>query len=109
MDIELSLTVEEKSLHEKLMKHRNTLYGHSAAEFVEMRVWVMHQSNPSGADGDFVLPRFDEHMRFSLVEVAAIHEISLKLVHALFHECQKLGAEFKDRFATYDLNIGVHQ
>jgi len=99
-DIGLSPTVEEKSLHEKLIKHRNTLYGHSDAEFVQMRVWVMHQSNPSGVDSDYVLPRFDEHMRFSLVEVNAIHEISLKLVHALFHECQKLGANFKDRFTT---------
>jgi hypothetical protein len=106
-DIGLSPTVEEKSLHEKLIKHRNTLYGHSDAEFVQMRVWVMHQSNSSGVDSDYVLPRFDEHMRFSLVEVNAIHEISLKLVHALFHECQKLGANFKDRFTTYDLNIGV--
>jgi hypothetical protein len=108
-DVKLSLTTEEKALHDKLIKYRNTLYGHSDAEFVEMRIWVMRQSNPNGIDSDFVLPRFDEHMRLSLVEVNAIHELSLKLVQALFHECQKLGAKFKDRFTTYDLDIVVRR
>lgn len=52
-DTGLSMTAAEKSLHAKLIKHRNTVYGHSDAEFVEMRVMVLHQPldhNPGGLD-----------------------------------------------------------
>jgi hypothetical protein len=53
-----------------------------------------------------VMPRFEEGMRSSLAEVDAIQEMLRKLVHALVHQSQKLGAEFKDKFTTYELNIG---
>ena len=49
---------------------------------------------------DWVMPRFEERMRFSLTEIGAIHDMLHKLVHALAHQCQKLGAAFKDRFTT---------
>jgi hypothetical protein len=49
------------------------------------------------------MPRFEEGMRYSLVEVGAIHEMLHKLVVALVHEIQRLGAAFKDRFTTYEL------
>ena len=101
-DTGLSMTAAEKSLHRKLITHRNTVYGHSDAEFVEMRVMVLHlplDHNPAGFD--WVMPRFEERMRFSLTEIGAIHDMLHKLVHALAHQCQKLGAAFKDRFTTY--------
>ena len=59
-DTGLSMTVVEKSLHKTLIKHRNTVYGHSDAEFVEMRVMVLHQPlehNPVGHD--WMMPRFE--------------------------------------------------
>jgi hypothetical protein len=96
-DTKLSPTPEEKGLHQKLIKHRNTLYGHSDAEFVKMKVWFMHQT-PDGKDVGMVFPQFDEHMRFSLAEIAAVHEITLKLIHALVHQCARQGTEFGDRF-----------
>jgi hypothetical protein len=103
-DTGLRRTVAEKSLHEKLMGHRNTVYGHSDAEFVEMRVMVLRRSHDHDPAGfDFVMPRFDEGMRYSLAEVGAIHQMLHKLVVALVHEIQRLGAAFKDRFTTYEL------
>ncbi len=131
-DTGLSMTAAEKSLHRKLITHRNTVYGHSDAEFVEMRVMVLRPiSNgrplhvTTGADGvleirhgpgngdgnasanpagsDWVMPRFEEGMRFSLTEIGALHDMLLKLVRALAHQCQKLGAAFKDRFTTYEV------
>ena len=42
-------------------------------------------------------------MRFLLTEIDAIHDMLNKLVHALAHQCQKLGAAFKDRFTTYEV------
>jgi hypothetical protein len=103
-DTGLSMTAAEKSLHGKLITHRNTVYGHSDAEFVEMRVMVLHlplDHNPAGFD--WVMPRFEERMRFSLTEIGAIQDMLHKLVHALAHQCQKLGAAFKDRFTTYEV------
>ena len=47
--------------------------------------------------------QFKEDMRFSLAEVRAIEEMLRKLVHALFHEIQILGATFKGRFTTCKL------
>jgi hypothetical protein len=41
------------------------------------------------------MPRFEERMRFSLTEIGAIHDMLHKLVHALAHQCQKLGARSK--------------
>jgi hypothetical protein len=103
-DTGLSMTMAEKCLHDKLIEHRNTVYGHSDAEFVEMRVMVLHQHLDHDPDGfDFVMPRFEEGMRFSLAEVRATREMLHKLVYALAHECQKLGAPFKDRFRTFEL------
>lgn len=37
-DTGLSMTEAERSLHRKLIKYRHTLYAHSDAEFVEMKV-----------------------------------------------------------------------
>ena len=53
---------------------------------------------------DFVMPRFEEGIRFSLPEVRVIHEMLHKLVRALLKEIQKLGAAFKDRFTTIELD-----
>jgi hypothetical protein len=36
------LSPPEKRLHEKVVKHRNTLYAHSDAELVEMKTYLMH-------------------------------------------------------------------
>jgi hypothetical protein len=36
-DAGVQASSSEKRLHEKIMKHRNTLYAHSDAEFVEMK------------------------------------------------------------------------
>jgi hypothetical protein len=71
-----------------------------------MLVMVMHVFDHNGVDFNSVMPRFEEGMRFSLAEVHTIHEMLRKLVHALYHECQKLGAGFKHRFTTHELNIG---
>src|SRR3984893_14857438 len=62
-DTRLSMNAAEKSLHRKLITHRNTVYGHSDAEFVEMRVMILHQPlDHSTAGFDFVMPRFEEGM-----------------------------------------------
>jgi hypothetical protein len=103
-DIGYSMTVAETSLHRKLIKHRNTVYGHSDAEFVEMHIMVLHlplDHKPTGFD--WLMPRFEERMRFSLTEIDAIHEMLTKLIRALAHQGQKLGSAFKDRFTTYDI------
>lgn len=101
----LSMTEAERSLHRKLINYRNTVYGHSDAEFVEMKVWVLHQPLDHDPGGfDFVMPRFEEGIRFSLPEVRVIHEMLHKLVRALLKEIQKLGAAFKDRFTTIELD-----
>lgn len=72
-----------------------------------MRVMVMHQYfDHNGVDFNLVMPRFEEGMRFSLAEVSGIHEMLHKLVHALFFKFQKLGVEFKEKFTTYEWNIG---
>lgn len=101
-DTRLSMTVAEKGLHGKLIKHRNTVYGHSDAEFVEMRVMVMHLVDDE-VDFNFVMPRFEEGMRFSLAEVHVIEEMLRKLIQAVIRESLKLGAAFKDRFTIYDI------
>jgi hypothetical protein len=104
-DTGFSMTAAEKSLHRKLIKHRNTVYGHSDAEFVEMHVMLLRlrlDHNPAGFN--WLMPRFEERMRFSLTEIGVIHEMLHKLVHALAHECQKLGNPFKDRFTPYDIS-----
>ena len=105
-DTGLSRTAAEKSLHAKLIKHRNTVYAHSDAEFVRTRVMVMHHYfEHNDVDLSIAMPRFEEGMRFSLAEVNAIQEMLHKLIHSIFHKCQKLGAEFKDQFTTYEWNI----
>jgi len=101
-DTGLSMTVVEKGLHEKLIKHRNTIYGHSDAEFVEMRVMVMHLVH-NEVNLNLVLPRFEEGMRLSLAEVHVIEEMLRKLIQAVIHKSIKLGAVFKDRFPIYDI------
>jgi hypothetical protein len=104
-DTGLSRTVAEKSLHEKLIKHRNTVYAHSDAEFLELRVMIMHEYfDHNDIDFNLVMPRFREGMRFSLAEVNAIQEMLHKLIYALSHKCQELGVEFKNRFTTYEWN-----
>lgn len=103
--IGLTMTEAEKSLHGKLIKYRNTLYGHSDAEFVEMKVWLFHlplDHKPAGFN--FLVPRFEERMRFTLTEVSAIHDMLHKLIRALVHQTQKLGVDFKDRFTTVELD-----
>jgi hypothetical protein len=100
------LTETERSLHRKLITHRNTVYGHSDAEFVEMHVMLLHtplEHTPTGFD--WLMPRFEERMRFSLTEIFAIYEMLPKLVYSLAHQCQRFGAAFKDRFTTYDIGM----
>jgi hypothetical protein len=105
-DTGLSRTAAERSLHAKLIKHRNTVCAHSDADFVRMRVLVMHEYfEHNDVDLNLVISRFQEGMRFSLTEIDTIEDMLHKLIHSLFHKCQKLGAEFKDRFTTYELNI----
>jgi hypothetical protein len=105
-DTGFSMTAAEKILHTKLITHRNTVYGHSDAEFVEMHVMLLRvplDHNPGGFD--WLMPRFEERMRFSLTEIGAIQEMLHKLVHVLSRRCQKLGAAFKDRFTCYDIGM----
>jgi len=105
-DTGLSMNAAEKSLHTKLITHRNTVYGHSDAEFVEIHVTRFHlplDHDPAGFD--CLIPRFEERMRFSLTEIHTIHEMLHKLVHALTRQCQKFGASFKDRFTTYTIGV----
>jgi hypothetical protein len=99
-------TATENELHEKLVKHRNTVYGHSDAQFVEWRVMVMHQYfDHNDVDYNWLYPRFEEGMRISLDEISAIHEMLHRLTHRVLLEIQRIGAEFKDRFTTYEMGI----
>jgi hypothetical protein len=91
---------EFNALHEKLIAHRNTLYGHSDAEFVEMRVWSIAPFEEERPDIIMTLPRFDEGMRFTYAEVERIHEKLRLFVHTLTLETQRLGITFKDRFRS---------
>jgi hypothetical protein len=100
-DTGLSMTETERSLRRSLIAHRNTVYGHSDAEFVEIHVTRFHlplDHDPAGFD--CLIPRFEERMRFSLTEIHTIHEMLHKLVHALVRQSQKFGTAFKDRFTT---------
>jgi hypothetical protein len=106
-DTRLSRTAEETELHKKIIKHRNTLYGHSDAEFVEMRVLVMRHraSDRKDWEFDFTSPRFEEGMRFSLAEVLDIATMARRLLHGTIEETQRIGAPFKDRFTKYEIDI----
>jgi len=81
-DTKLAPSAEDTGIHKKIIEHRNTIYGHSDAGSVRMKVWIMHQTS-SGKDVGMVFPQFDEHMRFSLSEINAVHELTLKLIYAL--------------------------
>lgn len=88
-------------LHEKIIKSRNTLYGHSDAEFVEMRVWAITPF-ADRPDVAMTMPRFDEGMRFSFDEVGRIREKLPEFVATLMRQTQELGRDFHDRFHRLD-------
>jgi hypothetical protein len=106
IDVGLAKNGAERSLHEKLIKHRNTIGGHSDAEFINMRVMLMHQYfDHNDVDFSLIMPRFDEGMRFTLVEIGTIHAMLHNIINNLFFQFQERGVEFRDRFATYEMNI----
>jgi hypothetical protein len=96
-DVSLKKSDPFFALHQKLIEHRNTLYGHSDAEHVEMRVWSM-QPFSDRKDINLIMPRFDEGMRFSDDEIDLIHQKLREFVHVLLLSSQKLGLPYKDQF-----------
>lgn len=105
-DTGLKLSPPEKLLDDKIMKMRNTLYGHSDAEFVDMRVHLWHSNfKHNRTKFNLIMPRFDEAMRFSLAEVLAINELTAKLFHAVFTKAQEVGGDFRNKFPKIEMGI----
>jgi hypothetical protein len=105
-DTGLPQTTERRALHQKLLKHRNTIYGHSDAEFVNVRVYLTRTyMKNQNKNFDWIQPRFDEGMRFTLDEIAKVEETARRLVGSLARQIQNVGSEFSDRFKLMSLDV----
>ena len=63
----VELSADELSLHDKVIAHRNTLYGHSDADAVELRTLYLHEVfKHNGVEMNLFVPRFEERTRFDL-------------------------------------------
>lgn len=95
-DINLKRSDPFYPTHSKLIQKRNTLFGHSDADHVEMRVL-----NLNVVEGfHFALPRFGEHLEFSLGEIETIYEQTGVVSEALVKKWMAVAPEFKERFIT---------
>jgi hypothetical protein len=65
-----------------------------------MRSYIEHQEK----NFDWILPRFDEGMRFALDEIAEIEQMTRRIVDSIVLQVQKIGSEFSDRFKLVDLD-----
>ncbi|AWV15216.1 hypothetical protein ABID82_001300 [Methylobacterium sp. PvP062] len=102
----VELSSAELALHEKVVAHRNSLYGHSDADAVELRMLYLHEVfNHNGAEMNLFMPRFEERPRFDLDEIFRIYELCSKLNHHAFMACQDLGKQFRDRFEPLPMNL----
>lgn len=100
----VKLTDEEKTLHEKLITHRNKLHAHSDADFIDIRKQVWSTALPEGRSFDYVVPRFDEGLRFDEGEVNAIHKFLWRARAALDEAVQKAPAS-REGFQVIDINL----
>lgn len=105
-DLSVELSDEQQALHARLIEQRNRLYAHSDAEVVPMSVDVMNTIfGGDKADFQFVMPRFDETCSFTDMEVLRVQELCRRLHRAALMAAQTLGADFKDRFASFDIDV----
>lgn len=88
-DIGLTKKDPFNKLHERIIKDRNTLFSHSDAEYVEMRVLSMRPFKDR-SDVTITMPRFDEGMRFTYDEGVLVRDI------------QKIGPDYRERFRQFD-------
>jgi hypothetical protein len=103
-DTGLPQTPERRALHQKLMKHRNTIYGHSDADFLKFRVYLMRtHMKHQNKNFDWIHPRFDEGMRFTLDEIGKVEEVTRRLVGSIARQIQKVGSDFSDQFKVMNL------
>lgn len=84
------------TLHSRLIHERNTLFGHSDAEHVDMRVWNIKVDD----DFSFPLPRFGEHLSFTMAEVDQIHEQMSVFMGNLTRRTFESSPRFQDRFLS---------
>lgn len=104
--VDVTLTDNERALHDRIIELRNKLYGHSDADHVEMSVMCMHEVFAhNGVEMNLIMPRFDETTRLSQSEMLALTELASKLYHAAFRKIQEIGAQFKDRFRVLEMDI----
>jgi len=59
-------------------------------------------------DFQFVMPHFDETCSFTSMEVLRIQELCRRLHHAALMAAQTLGAEFKERFVSVDIDVRLN-
>lgn len=105
----VELSADELALHEKIVAHRNTLYGHSDADAVEVRTLYLHEVfKHNGVEMNLFMPRFEERTRFDLDEIRQIYEFSSKLHHHAFMACQALCLQFRDRYKPLPMGISDH-
>ena len=104
----VELSAAELALHDKVLAHRNTLYGHSDADVVELRTQRLHEIfKHNGVEMNLFMPRFEERTRFDLDEIFRICELSGKLHHHAFMACQELGKRFRDRFVPLPIRLSA--
>jgi hypothetical protein len=107
-DLGIELRDDHQALHDRLIEQRNSLYAHSDAEVVPMVVKVMNTIfGGDKPDFQFVMPRFDETCSFTSMEAVTIHDLCSRLLHAALMRAQEIGAEFKDRFASFDIDVRI--
>lgn len=102
----VEMSAADLALHDKIIAHRNTLYGHSDADAVELRTLYLHEVfKHNGAELNLFMPRFEERTRFDLDEIRRTHELCSKLNHHAFMACQALALRFRDRFRPQPLGL----
>lgn len=99
-------TPDELALHDRLIEYRNTLYGHSDADVVELCTLYLHEVfRHNGVEMNLFVPRFEERTRFDLDEILRVREFTSKLHHHAFLGCQALGVRFRERFVRLPMSL----
>lgn len=96
--IGVSLTKDEKKLHESIIKLRHKVYAHSDEAFAHVRLDI-HRMDIDGKQ--FLVPhmQFNEGLEFAdLFKRIAAVELTRKIMDRLFHKVMELGAEMEEAF-----------
>ncbi|WP_448658194.1 hypothetical protein ACPVPU_12070 [Sphingomonas sp. CJ99] len=78
---EFSMSVEEKSLHEMLIKARNRTYAHSDVDHSDITASILRSKVGDGRAFDFLSVQGGEQLLFDQAQVLAIHGFLWKVRH----------------------------